>query len=214
MVPPPAARAALAGEAGAGKLPGPDGRTAARLTARRRRQVGAGKGQEFNVGCGGSGSGGSWACGGRDGPMTGPSGNLLPCPGLIMPSVLQLAGVAGLAAQADRTPARRRKGFHPLQVPSLILARGMARGRGGGSWERDTGRRSGPGLLLGPVLPDSHINLISELLSPAPGRPGCGRLARGAAWPGRGTRTPSPPPGPLGTRHRTQVPVRLRLGPA
>ena len=56
---PAAARAARAGEAGAGTShPSRRGPTVGRpLDSRRQRQVGAGKGQEFNVGCGGSGSG-------------------------------------------------------------------------------------------------------------------------------------------------------------
>ena len=163
---PAAAWAVRAGEAGAGtshpSRRGPTG--GRRLDSRRRRQVGAGKGQEgqeFNVGCGGSGSdpGLRWSRLAEDGRLA-PARRSTALPGL---DYAQCASVGGTSTR-DRT--RLPKGVHPL----LLLAPGVV--RGGGSWERDTGRRSGS--CSGQFRRTPHLTLTSE----SPG-PGCGPGGRG-----------------------------------
>ena len=179
---PAAAWAVRAGEAGAGtshpSRRGPTG--GRRLDSRRRRQVGAGKGQEgqeFNVGCGGSGSdpGLRWSRLAEDGRLA-PARRSTALPGL---DYAQCASVGGTSTRRPHASSQGRS-------PSSSSRPGCGPG-----WRQlGTRHRTPVTLLLGPVLPDSHINLISE----------------SRVWPGGGRG------GQLETRHRT--PVRLRLGPA
>ena len=134
--------------------PGPnrdsDGRTAAPTThpaVRRLRQLSADmpEGLEFNVDRGGSGSPAGpgpaaavVATGRRQAACPRPTirgGYGYGCPGLIMPSVLQVAGLAHARAACTR----RRKGVRPL----LLLSRGAAGAAAAGNETPEAGG-SGP----------------------------------------------------------------------